>query len=198
MHGRPQQALGQDVSHANYNEHRMDRFSNSRCVSSHFYIVPTSTSSTYLTICQCLVNSIHKPHRRLACTLILAQTQLLHAIAVVQAPQFNGTKRRRLHGLNSRFDRMLQEVAWASHASNPSIPRRKRAYSSDSSSLTNHDLPKTPTEIEYGSTKLGISSVPVIPESGLPEAMLWGKPHSSPPQVEKTVDLVLSDPSDGQ
>jgi hypothetical protein len=87
---------------------------------------------------------------------------------------------------------MLQEVAWASHASTPFVPRRKRAYSSDSSSMANHDLPKTPTEMEYGSTKLGISSVPAIPESWFPEAMSWGKPYLSPSQVGKTGDPVLS------
>jgi len=64
--------------------------------------------------------------------------------------------------------------------------------------MTNHDLPKTPTEIEYGSTKLGISSVPAIPESWFPEAMLWGKPYSSPAQVRKTVDPVLSSRSGEQ
>jgi hypothetical protein len=87
---------------------------------------------------------------------------------------------------------MLQEVAWASHASNPFSPRRKRAYSSDSSSMTNHDLPTTPTEIEDESIKLGKSLVPAMPESWLPEATSYGKAYSSPSQVGKTGDLILS------
>jgi hypothetical protein len=119
-------------------------------------------------------------------TLHVSQTD------AAQTPRFNSMKRRRLCGLNSRFDRMLQEVTWASHAPNSSFPRRRRAYSSGSSSMTNRDSPKTPTEVEYGSTKLGRSFVPAMDESWLPGAMSGGQAHLGSSQVGKMRDLVLS------
>ena len=93
---------------------------------------------------------------------------------------------------------MLQEVTWACHAPNSSFPRRKRAYSSGSSSMTNHDSPKTPTEVEYESTKLGKSFVPAVPENWSPRAMSGEKAHLGSSQVGKMGDLVLSDLSGRQ
>jgi hypothetical protein len=126
--------------------------------------------------------------------LCSSKTPALHVsqIDVAQTPRFNPTKRRRLYGLNSRFDHMLQEVTWACHAPTSSLSRRKRAYSSGSSSMTNHDSPKTPTEVvEHRSTKLGKSFVPAMPENWLPGAMSGGKAHLGSSQVGKMGDLVL-------
>ena len=75
----------------------------------------------------------------------------LFLTAVAQTSPFHSAKRRRLYGLNSRFDRMLQEVSWTSNSTKASRPHYKRAHSPSSSSMTNHDLPKTPTDSGYGS-----------------------------------------------
>ena len=110
-----------------------------------------------------------------------------------QTSRFSWTKRRRLFGLNSRFDRMLQEVTWASCTSNSIFPRRKHAYSSGSSSMTNRDFPKTPTEAEMDN-----SFVPSMPANWPSEAMLCRNAHMSPSQVGKAEDMVLSNLSSGQ
>ena len=64
--------------------------------------------------------------------------------------------------------------------------------------MTNHDSPKTPTEVEYESTKLGKSFVPAMPENWSPGAMSEEKAHLGSSQVRKMGDLVLSDLSGRQ
>ncbi|KAH9998448.1 hypothetical protein BJV74DRAFT_824481 [Russula compacta] len=118
-----------------------------------------------------------------------SSTTLTTRIAVAQAPPSHTTKRRRLYGLNSRFDRMLQEVSWASHTQKSSLPHRKHA---NLSSMADRRLPKIPTgasdEVLYGSRTLERCFVPATPENQLSEAMLWRSARLSPPQVVRTGD----------
>src|SRR5258708_22148417 len=90
----------------------------------------------------------------------------LFLTAVDQTSPFHSAKRRRIYGLNSRFDRMLQEVSWTSNSTKASRPRYKRAHSPGSSSLTNHDMPMTPTdspnELGRGSRRTGECFVPTM------------------------------------
>jgi len=118
MYGRSQQAYRWHVPHANDRTERMDRFSYSRYVSSRSYLIPDSIYFLYISVSS--------------------------TTATAHTTPFHSAKRRRLYGLNLRFDRMLQEVSWTSNSMNG--PRYKRAHSPSSSSMTNHDLPKTPTD----------------------------------------------------
>jgi len=54
-------------------------------------------------------------------------------------------KRKRAAGANSRFDRMIEEVDMIHHTS-ARPARRRRLYSSGSSSISSHDIPKTPLD----------------------------------------------------
>ncbi|KAI0043655.1 hypothetical protein FA95DRAFT_1574962 [Auriscalpium vulgare] len=58
--------------------------------------------------------------------------------------------------MNSRFDRMIEEVNLMSRSSDASSPRRRRRiYSSGSSSIGSYDLPKTPHTYPDHSGRLG-------------------------------------------
>jgi hypothetical protein len=194
MYGRSQRAGRWDVPRTNGRTQRMDRFSNSRCVFSCFhrlsnsiYVLCTSISSTsFATL---------TPSQHLILFLLKLQC-LMPLFITAQTPSFPSTKRRRLYGLNSRFDRMLQEVSWASDATKSFPPRHKRAYSPSSSSMTNHDLPKTPTdtptEIGCGSRKLGKCFVPTTPENRLSATTLQRSACLSPSHLVKTGNQVFS------
>ncbi len=92
----------------------------------------------------------------------------LSSTAVAQTFPFHSAKRRRLYGLNTRFDRMLQEVSWTSQADSTKFSRShyKRANSPSPSSTTNHDMPKTPTDspngLRYGSERIENCFVPTM------------------------------------
>ena len=123
----------------------------------------------------------------------------LFQTAPAQTPPYHPAKRRRLYGLNSRFDRMLQEVSWASDNAKSFLPRHKRACSPSSSSMTNHDLPKTPTDyapndIGCGSKKLGKR---IASENTLSATIVWRNECLSPSQVVKRGDQVFSNSSYG-
>jgi hypothetical protein len=93
---------------------------------------------------------------------------------------------------------MLQEVSWASDDTKSFLPRHKRAYSPSSSSMTNHDLPKTPTDapndIGCGSGKLGKR---IVSENPLSETILWRTECLSPSQVVKKGNQVFFNSSYG-
>ena len=146
MYGRSQQPYRWHVPHVNDRAQRMGRFSYSRYVSSH----STSSLIAYISciIISCILGSRQQPAPKVSIYLLLwlqCLTSLLFLSAAQTSP-FHSAKRRRLYGLNSRFDRMLQEVSWASNYTKVSRPRHKRTNSPSSSSMTNHDLPKTPTD----------------------------------------------------
>lgn len=66
----------------------------------------------------------------------------------VPASEF--TKRRRISGLNSRFDRMLWEASLTARPFKSLSRRHKLAYSSSSSSISNSDLASTSTHASNG------------------------------------------------
>ncbi|KAI9509409.1 hypothetical protein F5148DRAFT_1187803 [Russula earlei] len=113
--------------------------------------------------------------------------------AVAQTPSLRSTKRGRLYGLNSRFDRMMQEVGLASRAPTSLLPHRRRAYSR-SSSITNHDLPKTPSEasniFEHSSSKVGECFVAATPKIWPSDATRRKSAHLNLSQVVKKRDQV--------
>ncbi|THH08389.1 hypothetical protein EW146_g9012 [Bondarzewia mesenterica] len=65
---------------------------------------------------------------------------------------FQPLKRRRTLGLNSRYDRMIDQVNMVSNLRTSTPPRRRRMYSSGSSTLS--DAPKTPLDA-YNSLQEG-------------------------------------------
>jgi hypothetical protein len=98
------------------------------------------------------VHICHNLHQNSICLqklgLVLLSLSRPHSdtkLAVGHVPASESTKRRRISGLNSRFDRMLWEASLTTRAFK-SLPRRhKHAYSSSSSSISNHELPTTST-----------------------------------------------------
>lgn len=100
--------------------------------------------------------SLYYPH---------SDTQL--AVGHVSASE--SIKRRRISGLNSRFDRMLWEASLTTRTFK-SLPRRhKHAYSSGPSSIFNHELATTSTysskDMELGTGEPGTRFVVVTEES---------------------------------
>ncbi|KAH9040664.1 hypothetical protein EDB85DRAFT_62137 [Lactarius pseudohatsudake] len=89
-------------------------------------------------------------------------------LAVGQVPASGSTSRRRISGLNSRFDRMLWEASLTTRTFK-SLPRRhKYAHSSSSSSTSNHGLAtasaRASNDMELGSGDLGTCFVVVTDE----------------------------------
>ncbi|KAI0298501.1 hypothetical protein BC826DRAFT_997699 [Russula brevipes] len=108
-----------------------------------------------------------------------------------QTQPLHSTKRRRIYGLNSRFDHMLQEVSWVFDSSKPFLPRRKHHYSSGTSPITSHDLSNGPGS--DGSRNLAKWIVPAMSEKLLSE-VVPSRTYSHPSQVEKTGDQVGVEP----
>jgi len=189
MSGRSQQVYDR--------KQRVDWLSNSRCVLVRFYLIAYMSWSMAH---QRLVCSIH-PHPRSASTPLRAQLQRSIYLLSTAVGKTSQTKRRRLYGLNSRFDRMLQEVSWTSPAPTSRLPHRRQAYFSTSSSIPDHDLPKTPPGASMGtmndSKTFRKCLVPVASEKQSSDAMLWKSAHLSPSQVVNNGDQVLPNPSVG-
>ncbi|KAH9061367.1 hypothetical protein EDB87DRAFT_1611427 [Lactarius vividus] len=88
--------------------------------------------------------------------------------AISQVPASGSTSRRRISGLNSRFDRMLWEASLTTRTFK-SLPRsHKHVHSSSSSSTSNHGLATasshTLNDMELGSGDLGTCFVVVTDE----------------------------------
>ncbi|KAH0827479.1 hypothetical protein J3R83DRAFT_4174 [Lanmaoa asiatica] len=61
--------------------------------------------------------------------------------------EYRPAKRRRVAGLNTRFDRMIKSVnTMLSYRNNSPASSRKRIQSSSTSSVSSHDVPKTPVD----------------------------------------------------
>ena len=188
MYDRSERACRWNVAHTIDRKQRMEQFSIPWCVFSRSHL---TSDSIYFILYQHLIDNTHQPHRSVSVSpsLISGLGIIALAIAVAQTPPSHSTKRRRLYGLNSRFDRMLQEVSWASHTQKSLLPHRKHA---NLLSTADRHLPKIPTgapdEVVYGSRKLQRYFVPATPENQLSEAMSWRSARLSPPQVVKTGD----------
>jgi hypothetical protein len=184
-----------------YGRSQQARRSDSRCVFSRFHRISSSIYVLYTSVSSTSLTTRTASQHQFSSSLIQRLTSLF-LTAVSQTPPFHSAKRRRLYGLNSRFDRMLQEVGWASNVTKSSLPRFKRVYSPSSSTITNHDLPKTPTdapnEMVCGSGKLGKSSVSATPENRLSATTLWKSTCLSPSQVVKPGNQVFSNSLYGQ
>lgn len=77
-------------------------------------------------------------------------------LAVGHVPASESNKRRRISGLNSRFDHMLWEASLTTRTLKSLRRSHKHAYSSSSSSTSNHELATTSThaskdmELKFG------------------------------------------------
>ncbi len=116
-------------------------------------------------------------------------------LAIGQVPVSESTRRRRISGLNSRFDRMLWEASLTTRTFK-SLPRRhKHAYSSSSSFISSHELAATSAhaskDMELGSGELGTCFVVVTEEIQSHEAMPRIGAGFSP--LPNNGDQVLSD-----
>ncbi|KAH9083426.1 hypothetical protein EDB83DRAFT_2329125 [Lactarius deliciosus] len=91
-----------------------------------------------------------------------------HSRSIGQVPASGSTSRRRISGLNSRFDRMLWEASLTTRTFK-SLPRRhKYAHSSSSSSTSNHGVAtasaRASNDMELGSGDLGTRFVVLTDE----------------------------------
>ncbi|KAI0266758.1 hypothetical protein BC834DRAFT_873392 [Gloeopeniophorella convolvens] len=81
------------------------------------------------------------PNSRVSSTTFPGNDSVIPTLPLSHPPKY-----RRIYGLNSRFDKMLQEVNPLSHASRHSYRRRARVHSSSSSSVSSYEIPKTPMD----------------------------------------------------
>ncbi|KAI9429800.1 hypothetical protein H4582DRAFT_154222 [Lactarius indigo] len=143
----------------------MDGFSHSRCVLAAF----SSFSGAY----RSLFKSEHHQRRSPPEARASALSPPLYPhsdtrLAIGQYLADGSTRRRRISGLNSRFDRMLWEASLTTRTFK-SLPRRhKHAHSSSSSSTSNRELATASTraskDMELGSGDLGTHFVVVTEE----------------------------------
>lgn len=114
-----------------------------------FQIVGVFLAALALSLCAYM--SPFKPEHHLllearACApLSLSYLHSDTQLAVDHVPTSESTKRRRLSGLNSRFDRMLWEANLTTRTFKSLSRRHKHAHSSSSSSISNYEPTSTST-----------------------------------------------------
>ena len=117
----------------------------------------------------------HRPEARAIFPLSLSYTHSDTRLAVGQLPASESTRRRRISGLNSRFDRMLWEASLTARTCK-SLPRRhKHAYSSSSSSISSHGLATEETQTHDTMPRIGAGLSPISNnrDQVLSDLVLW-------------------------